>query len=169
MSRGGGPGAGASVSAVAPLYVVRHAHAGTRGEWDGPDEERPLSERGRRQARALVETLAEAGVTRLVSSPYRRCIQTLEPLAEVSGLAVVVDDRLAEGTGFAPAMDLAEELSSEPAVLCSHGDVIPDLLEALVRRGLELQDPARWPKASTWVLTRDEHGFVKGRFLPPPA
>lgn len=154
---------------MAPLYVVRHAHAGTRGDWDGPDEERPLSERGRRQARALVDTLAEAGVTRLVSSPYRRCVQTLEPLAEAWGLEVVADDRLAEGTGFAPALDLAEELRSESAVLCSHGDVIPDLLEALVRRGLELQDPARWPKASTWVLTRDEQGFVKGRFVPPPA
>jgi len=154
---------------VAPLYVVRHAHAGSRRDWDGSDEERPLSDRGWRQARALGTSLAETGVTRLVSSPYRRCVQTLEPLAEASGLEVLVDERLAEGTGSAPALELAEQLEAEPAVLCSHGDVIPDLLEALVRRGLELQDPARWPKASTWVLTRDEEGFVKGRFLPPPA
>lgn len=154
---------------MAPLYLVRHAHAGARADWDGPDAQRPLSKRGRRQARALAESLAEAGVTRLVSSPYRRCVQTLEPLAEASGLEVVVDDRLVEGSGFAPVLELAEELPAQAAALCSHGDVIPDVLEALVRRGLELQDRPRWPKASTWVLTRDEHGFVKGRFLPPPA
>jgi 8-oxo-dGTP diphosphatase len=153
---------------VAPLYVVRHAHAGSRGQADGPDDLRPLSERGWRQAHALVEVLAEAGVTRLVSSPYVRCMQTLEPLAAALGLAVQADDRLAEGSGFEPALALAEELSEAPAVVCSHGDVIPDLLEALVRRGMELQDPARWPKGSTWVLTRDDEGFVKARYLPPP-
>ena len=153
---------------MAPLYVVRHAHAGSRDQATGPDHERPLSERGWRQAQALVEVLGEAGITRLVSSPYRRCVQTLEPLAGTLGLAVEVDERLAEGTGFAPALAVAEELTAAPAVVCSHGDVIPDLLEALVRRGMELQDPARWPKASTWVLTRDDEGFVKARFLPPP-
>lgn len=154
---------------MAPLYVVRHAHAGARGAWDGPDAARPLSERGWRQAHALAEGLGDAGITRLVSSPHRRCVQTLEPLARACGLEVAIDARLVEGTGFAPALELAEELRHDTAVICSHGDVIPDLLEELVRRGLELQDPARWPKASTWVLTRDEHGFVKGRFLAPPA
>jgi 8-oxo-dGTP diphosphatase len=154
---------------VASLYVVRHAHAGTRGDWDGPDDERPLSERGWRQARALATSLADVGAARLVSSPYRRCVQTLEPLAGALGLVVETDERLAEGTGASPSLALAEELRAETAVVCSHGDVIPDLLEALVHRGLELQDPARWPKASTWVLTRDEHGFVKGWFVPPPA
>lgn len=154
---------------MASLYVVRHAHAGTRGQSDGPDEERSLSERGWRQARGLVDLLSEAGATRLLTSPYRRCHQTLEPLGDALGLPVEDDERLAEGSGFGPALALAEELRGAPAVLCSHGDVIPDLLEALVRRGMELQDPARWPKASTWVLTRDDEGFVKARFLPPPA
>ena len=158
-----------SVTAVASLYVVRHAHAGTRGEYDGPDEERPLTDRGWRQARGLVEVLGDVGITRLLTSPYVRCRQTLEPLGEALGLPVEVDERLAEGSGFGPVLDLAEELREAPAVLCSHGDVIPDLLEALVRRGMELQDPARWPKGSTWVLVRDEEGFVKGRFIPPPA
>lgn len=153
---------------MAPLYVVRHAHAGSRDQADGPDHLRPLSERGERQAQALIEVLGEAGITRLVSSPYTRCMQTLEPLAAALGLAVEADGRLAEGSGFGPALALAEELAGETAVVCSHGDVIPDLLEALVRRGMELQDPARWPKGSTWVLTRDDEGFVKARYLPPP-
>lgn len=154
---------------MANLYVVRHAHAGTRGQHDGPDSERPLTERGWRQARGLVELLGDAGITRLVTSPFRRCRETLVPLSEALGLPVEPDDRLAEGSGFGPVLELAEELRETPAVLCSHGDVIPDLLEVLVRRGIELQDPARWPKGCTWVLTRDDEGFVKGRFLPPPA
>lgn len=153
---------------VGKLYVVRHADAGTRGRDDGPDELRPLSKRGRAQADALRDLLADAGIQRLVSSPYRRCVDTLQPLAEHLGLVVEPDPRLAEGRGFSGALELADELRHAPAAICSHGDVIPDLLEALVRRGTTFKDEPRWPKASTWVLTRDGDGFSKARFLPPP-
>jgi 8-oxo-dGTP diphosphatase len=53
-------------------------------------------------------------------------------------------------------------------VLCSHGDVIPDLLDALVRGGVRLRDELRWQKASTWVLRRDGDRLAEGRYLPPP-
>ena len=155
--------------AVAKLYVVRHADAGTRGASGGPDHERGLSERGWRQANGLRDLLADKGITHLVASPFRRCVQTLEPLAGHLGLTVEADDRLSEGTGFAGALELADELQDAPAVLCSHGDVIPDVLEVLLHRGLKVKDELRWQKASTWVLTRDGEWFVKGRYLPPPA
>ncbi len=151
------------------LYVVRHADAGTRGRDDEPDERRTLSERGRRQADALRDLLADAGIKRLVASPFRRCGDTLRPLADLLGIEVESDDRLAEGMGFAGALALAEELRDEPAAICSHGDVIPDLLDALLRRGIKLKDEVRWQKASTWVLTRDGDSFSKGRYLAPPA
>jgi broad specificity phosphatase PhoE len=154
---------------VGKLYVVRHADAGTRGRDDEPDELRTLSERGRRQADALRDQLADAGIKRLVASPFRRCGDTLRPLADLLGIEVESDDRLAEGMGFAGALALAEELRDEPAAICSHGDVIPDLLDALLRRGIKLKDEVRWQKASTWVLTRDGDGFSKGRYLRPPA
>lgn len=154
---------------MAKLYVVRHADAGARSQAEGPDHLRGLSERGLRQAEALSEALAVAGITRLVASPYRRCVETLEPLAGRLALTVEIDVRLAEGQGFAGALELAEELRLGPAVICSHGDVIPDLLEALLRRGMKLKDEPRWQKASTWVLTRDGDGFSKGRYIPPPA
>lgn len=149
------------------LYLVRHADAGDRGRTPGPDAERQLSERGRRQAAGLADELADSGVTRLVSSPFRRCVETLVPLAEKLGLEVEVDDRLAEGQGFPGALALAEELRSHRAVLCSHGDVIPDMLDALARRGMKLKDQPRWQKGSTWVLTRDGDGFSKARYRPP--
>lgn len=151
------------------LYVVRHADAGTRGHDSGPDELRGLTERGQRQADALRDQLADAGIVRLVASPFRRCTDTLLPLAEHLGLSVESDDRLAEGQGFVGTLALAEELAEAPAAaICSHGDVIPDLLDALVRRGIKLRDELRWPKASTWVLVRDGDGFSKAKYLPPP-
>jgi len=154
---------------VAKIYLVRHAHAGVPGEQDGPDTARSLTERGWRQAEGLVELLGGTGATRLVSSPIRRCVQTLQPLAAHLRTEVVMDPRLAEGRGFEGALALLEELEGVDAVLCSHGDVIPDVLEALVRRGMRLKDPARWQKASTWVLSRSGPQFTKAKYLPPPA
>jgi 8-oxo-dGTP diphosphatase len=154
---------------VAKLYVVRHADAGHRSEWDGPDRERPLSTRGWRQARGIGDALGDDRPNRLLASPYTRCVQTLEPLAEQLGLTVEPDPRLAEGSGATGALELADELAGTPAVLCSHGDVIPDLLEALVDRGVKLRDEPRWQKASTWVLSGDGSRLAKGRYLPPPA
>ena len=151
------------------LFVVRHADAGQRSSWDGPDRTRPLSERGWRQADGLVDVLREAAPTRLLASPYTRCVQTLEPLGRELGIEVEADDRLAEGTGSLGARELADALRGEPAVLCSHGDVIPDLLDSLVRDGVKLKDDLRWQKASTWVLSREGGRLAKGRYLPPPA
>lgn len=151
------------------LYVVRHADAGIRGRDDEPDEHRVLSARGRRQADGVRDELAGAGITRLVASPFRRCIDTLAPLATQLGIEVEPDARLAEGRGAAGALAVAEELRDSPAAICSHGDVIPDLLEALVHRGIKLKDEPRWQKASIWVLTRDGDGFTKGSYLSPPA
>jgi 8-oxo-dGTP diphosphatase len=157
------------VTGVGKLYVVRHADAGTRANDGSPDEKRGLTERGQRQAEALGRQLADRGIQRLVASPFQRCIDTLVPLAERLGLPVELDDRLAEGRSFVGALELADELGDTPAAVCSHGDVIPDLLDALLRRGTKLKDEPRWQKASTWVLTRDGDGFSKAKYLPPPA
>ena len=151
------------------LFLVRHADAGSRSDWAGPDRERPLSARGVRQAEGLAEQLAGRDVERLVASPFARCRQTLEPRGARLGLAVDVDERLAEGAGARPVLELAAELGRHRSVLCSHGDVIPDLLEHLLVTGVKLKDELRWQKASTWVLTRGGEGFATGCYVPPPA
>src|SRR5206468_2146730 len=71
--------------ALTRSYLVRHGAAGDRHAWHEADELRPLDEEGRWQAEALVALLAEAVIERLLSSPYLRCVQTLEPLAAVRG------------------------------------------------------------------------------------
>jgi 8-oxo-dGTP diphosphatase len=154
---------------VAKLYVVRHADAGHRGAGDEPDANRELTERGRRQAEGLGHLLADHGISRLLASPYRRCVQTLEPLGERLGVAVEADDRLGEGTGARGALAAAGEVRDASAVLCSHGDVIPDLLDHLQAHGTRLRDELRWPKASTWVFTWDGDDLATGSYLPPPA
>ena len=54
------------------LYVVRHADAGHRTDWDGDDASRPLSPRGERQADGLRDLLEDSEATRLLASPFRR-------------------------------------------------------------------------------------------------
>ncbi|MEO6627314.1 MAG: phosphoglycerate mutase family protein, partial [Aquihabitans sp.] len=55
------------------IHVVRHAHAGSRKNWAGPDEDRPLSPRGLRQAQLVADALRDHPIDTLWSSPYLRC------------------------------------------------------------------------------------------------
>ena len=74
-----------------PLYLVRHAKAGSRNDFDGNDIDRPLTSSGHRQAVDLCRRLAAVSPSVLVSSPYQRCIETLEPLAVAMDVPVGVD------------------------------------------------------------------------------
>ena len=149
------------------IYLVRHAKAGQRNRWDGPDQQRPLSKAGRAQAEALAAWLVNQPVPRILSSPYTRCIQTVEPLGEKLDLKVEVTEVLSEATAFEPALELLATLPDH-SVLCSHGDLIPDVMEALARRGTVIDGPADWRKGSTWVLTREEGTIGRAHAVPPP-
>ena len=76
------------------LLLVRHAlpHRTEAGEGSDPE----LSGEGWAQAARLPEALARFPLTRLISSPQRRALQTAEPVAKARGLSVDIDDRLAE-------------------------------------------------------------------------
>jgi 8-oxo-dGTP diphosphatase len=150
----------------ATVLVVRHTRAGERRSWDTDDRRRPVSKKGLRQAHALVQQLDPYVVTRVLSSPYDRCVQSIEPLADVRGVAVEIEDRLAEGTPLDATLELLRELGTG-TVLCSHGDVIGDLISHYAA-DLEGED-AVWKKGSTWVLTVDEQLRLLGaRYLSPP-
>lgn len=120
-----------------PLVLLRHAHAVGRGEWRGPDDTaRPLDPVGRQQAKALVAVLGAYGVSRVVSSPSERCVRTVAPYAQAVGARVRTRPGLSEeGFEVAPAraerhlLRLLER--GEPAVLCTHGPVLPVLLDVL--------------------------------------
>jgi 8-oxo-dGTP diphosphatase len=148
-------------------YLIRHAHAGSRSEWDQPDRARPLSDKGKEQAEYLVELLAERPVGRILSSPARRCMQTVEPLAAARGLEIEESRPLLEGSDDAEALEILRELSDENPVLCSHGDLIPDLIRALTLSGMEITGSSGNKKGSIWVLESDRGLFIKAEYLPP--
>ena len=149
------------------LFVVRHAHAGDRSGWHLDDRERPLSRRGEAQADAIADRLAPLAAGLLLSSPYLRCVQTLQPLAARLGHDVETDERLAEDTGFTGAIDLLHS-APDGSVLCSHGDVIPDTIGALQRRGCRIDGAPDWRKGSVWALHLEQGAIVSATSWPPP-
>lgn len=151
------------------LYLVRHAHAGERRSWDEPDWLRPLSARGQVQARQLPGLLHTARFGHIVSSPYVRCMETMVPLAGHHLLPIVPEEALAEGATIDATLALVRRLAPEGAVLCSHGDVLPLLLEHFQRLGLDLGADPRCQKGSTWIVeTDDGTAATTARYLPPP-
>jgi len=67
---------------MATFFFVRHAKAGSRSHWTGDDRQRPLSKKGVKQAEDLVSVLGDFPISAVFSSPYRRCLETVEPLAK---------------------------------------------------------------------------------------
>jgi 8-oxo-dGTP diphosphatase len=152
------------------IFVVRHAKAGSRHDWDGDDTERPLTKSGRRQSDEIARQLGKEAITGVWSSPYARCVQTVEPLARLHGLDVIREPRLGEGAALEDVLTLLNEVP-DGAVLCSHGDVIPELLDGLVRRGTHVEGEPDWRKGSIWTLDPpDADGAVAtARATPPPS
>lgn len=156
-----------------PLYLVRHAKAGSRHDFDGDDRERPLTNSGRKQAAVLAERLSAVTPTIILSSPYLRCVETVEPLANAVDAQVQTDERLAEFLEPSSAAALARLLEvlrqlPDRAVVCSHGDVIPAIVESLADQGMRIDGTPQWGKASVWVLDRDDEQFVSARSWAPP-
>ena len=87
------------------LILVRHAHA----DPGDPDELRPLSARGREEARALGERLAGAEPDAVLASPLLRARETAAAIARASGVELRVDDRLAPGATADDVLEAAEE------------------------------------------------------------
>ena len=139
------------------VLLVRHATAGK--STSAPDDHlRPLDDRGWEQAEKLVHTLAPYGVQRILTSPYVRCRQTVESLARALGMPAEDRPELAEGSTTEDVLRLVGSLDGETAVLCTHGDVVHEILGEESKKG------------STWVLEVAPDGALARReYLPPPA
>jgi 8-oxo-dGTP diphosphatase len=116
-----------------PIIVLRHAKAVAREEWDGKDAARPLSPRGKKQANSIVGPLQAFGARKLISSPAVRCLTTLEPLSAALGRKIRTTERISQdawegGTSDARTVVGERVRARKPAVLCSHGPVLPELL-----------------------------------------
>lgn len=154
--------------ALATLYFVRHAKAGDREKWTGDDRLRPLTKKGRKQAEELPALLRKYQITAVHSSPFLRCVQTVEPLARSRGLEVEQSPALAEGMGVEGARQLIRDVKLDRAVLSCHGDLSWELVEELVEHRVVKAGEGGYDKASTWVVDFDGDLPVRARYIPPP-
>lgn len=123
------------------MLLVRHAFAGDRTAWTDDDRLRPLDDRGRREAKGLVDLLARFRIEVVLTSPFVRCLQTVGPLASARGLEIEIREELGEERQMTEGIPLLHELDERDVVVCGHG-------------GLEtaVPDAPQWKKGAVFVL-----------------
>jgi 8-oxo-(d)GTP phosphatase len=140
------------------VLVVRHGRAGSKQRFKGDDKQRPLDKLGRAQAECLVGTLLAFGAGSLYAADRLRCRQTIEPLAEELGLGITSEPSLTV-EGYWDSRKSARQRVLEIAsaggtpVICTQGEVIPDLIGWWCQRDGVRPDKSRNRKGSTWVLS----------------
>jgi 8-oxo-dGTP diphosphatase len=155
------------------VLFVRHAHAGNKSEWNGPDDERPLSDVGLAQVSALTRLLPLFGPDRVHATPKTRCVRTVAPLADLLGVPVELEPRLSESShrGYPSCavrrlLEIAE--AGGTPVVCSQGGVIPDVVATLVEKsGVDLGE-IRSRKGSVWLLTFAGAEVIATHYIPRP-
>ncbi len=140
------------------IYLVRHAVAGERGAFAGPDPLRPLTVTGWRQALAVVDVLVPVGVRRYLSSPSVRCRDTLIPAAHAAALEIEDEPGLFEDQEPSGPKEARERLvqllgkGPGPLAICTHGNLMLAFVEAAGGRS------PRCPKGGVWRLEVDGDG-----------
>ncbi len=145
-----------------PLFLIRHAVAGVRDNGDPSDDRRPLDALGLDQARVIADSWTEP-IEAIFSSPALRCMQTVEPLAARLGLTVATAPELFEGASSSRSIAYVRSFTGRSVVLCSHGDVIPDILRNL-RAGGTVLDGRGCAKASIWRLDNSTERIESGTY-----
>lgn len=139
------------------LFLLRHAKAGAREDNSASDRERGLTEKGRAQAEAIAKYLSKIEIDKILSSPYRRCVETVEPLANLTGLEIVEDSILGEDATFEGLQDIISHYfqavdnpkTGSSVVICTHGNVVPAIIELI---GLYSNDTIRCAKGSIYEI-----------------
>ncbi len=161
-------------ASVTSLVLVRHARAGVRESFDGPDAKRPLDSKGRKQARALRRELAPFGPQAVFSAPVERCRATVAGVAKDIGSRLRLEESLTEAAyreNPAAARRLLSYLArvGEPAVVCSQGGVIPGVVKSLAGRADLTIGSTGTPKSAYWLLSFDGPTLVQADPFPAPA
>ena len=153
---------------MATFYVVRHAKAGSRSHWTGDDRKRPLSKKGQQQAEEIASVLGSFRIAAIFSSPYLRCVQTVEPLSRKVRLEVTQASELAEGRGLRGLYKFFDDPELDRVVLCTHGDLMWELVEDLTNRRVLPAFREAFDKGSTWAVEVDDGAPAGARYIPAP-
>jgi 8-oxo-dGTP diphosphatase len=155
------------------LLIVRHGTAGRKARYKGDDRLRPLDRKGRAQARSLVGQLLAFGASAVYAADRRRCVQTVEPLAQELRAAISVEPELTEEAyagdpEAAHARIAAIVREGGTPVICTQGKVIPGVVEWWCRSDGVTPDRSRNRKGSTWVLSLAGGKVIAADHLPSP-
>jgi 8-oxo-dGTP diphosphatase len=159
------------------VHLVRHACAGRKGDWPGPDVARPLDEVGRAQARDLADHLDHVPLRRLLASPAVRCTQTFDEVAVRHGLVLETTGMLAADADPERLLQALADPALADAALCTHGETLKGLLPLLRGAATRVQadaddDERLLLKGSVWTLTVEPGAapaFVALRHAVPSA
>jgi 8-oxo-dGTP diphosphatase len=151
--------------ATATLLIVRHAKAGTKRRWKGEDALRPLDSEGVAQAARLADVAPCYGPSRIASADLVRCADTVRPVSKDLGLPIDIQPMLGRlGYTADPRAALAwvrDQIDAGgTSLLCSQGEVIPDLMTRLsAGSSVKMRRPAA-RKGSVWALS-----FAAGKLV----
>ena len=148
-------------------YLIRHADAGNKHDWAGPDDARPLSFPGQLEAHSLLGRLRDYPITRILTSPTIRCQQTVTPLSQRRAVPTELAEDLAVDAPAARLLALVTDPQLQTAVLCTHGEQISQLMRQLAAGGVPLSEPLGWDKGSTWMLATSDGVVTTARYLAP--
>jgi len=128
------------------------------------DIERPLSPKGHQQAADLAALFDQSEITRVLSSPAVRCVQTVAPLAQSHNLEVDTHDDLWETAQSSHTMALLNQANEPGLAICSHGNTIPPIIEQMARDGAQIRGRG-CEKASVWVVERAESKWERATYV----
>lgn len=147
------------------VYLVRHAHAGQRAT-SGRDIYRPLSERGITEAAGLTAGLKDCRIDTVLSSPATRCVQTVQGLATARDLDVFEVENLWEDSLPTDMLAVIEAFTvEENLAVCSHGNLIPEVLELMARKHKIEVIGRGCEKGSVWELHRSDQTWLSARYV----
>jgi 8-oxo-(d)GTP phosphatase len=142
------------------VYIVRHSLAVPRKQWVGDDDDRPLTKRGSAQSEVLAKWSMGVVLSSVLSSPTRRCLDTVIGVAAAHDLPVIARSELAISDGQ-PAKDLVAALLADDAevLICTHGENILPILRGIRPRAISGSKRGA-AKGSVWTLMQSDRGIV---------
>ncbi|HSP37355.1 MAG TPA: NUDIX domain-containing protein [Frankiaceae bacterium] len=157
--------------ATTTVLVVRHGQAGSKKNWKADDLLRPLDPTGSTSAQRLASVASCYRPRRVLSAEPVRCLQTVQPTAARIGVPIEVEPTLgkvAAGNDARSAIRLVRSLVAEgaPAMLCSQGEVIPDLIRGLAEGGEVRLGTLNARKGSVWALSFADGRLIDADYLP---
>lgn len=121
---------------------------------------------GKQQAERLVASLAAVRIHRILSSPTARCVQSVEPLAQLLAIPVEATPDLGPDGTVESLLQMMVALEAKAGLLCTHGERMRPLLAQLrsnrvpiVSRHVD-DDEYLLAKGTLWRSTLDSHGTI---------